>query len=149
MKTLDLRSDTVTRPSPGMRDAMASAEVGDDVYGEDPTVNRLQEEAAQLLGKAAGLFVPSGTMDLSRLAPALSSIRRAQTEAPNRNLIAHFEVRRRSTVSCQSPSFIALSTSFSFRSAYGLPGFSSSDCLNVASARSKSPVLKYAFARKS
>ncbi len=59
---IDLRSDTVTKPSDAMRDAMARAIVGDDVYGEDPTVNRLQEMAAALLGKAAALFVPSGTM---------------------------------------------------------------------------------------
>jgi threonine aldolase len=58
----DLRSDTVTRPSEGMREAMATAEVGDDVYGEDPTVNRLQERVAGLLDKDAGLFVPSGVM---------------------------------------------------------------------------------------
>ncbi len=59
---IDLRSDTVTRPTPEMRRAMAEAEVGDDVYGEDPTVNRLQERAAELLGCEAALFVPSGTM---------------------------------------------------------------------------------------
>lgn len=59
---IDLRSDTVTRPSQAMRQAMAQAEVGDDVYGEDPTVNRLQERVASLLGKEAALFVPSGTM---------------------------------------------------------------------------------------
>jgi threonine aldolase len=58
---IDLRSDTVTKPSSGMRDAMARAEVGDDVYGEDPTVNRLQEVGAALVGKKAALFVPSGT----------------------------------------------------------------------------------------
>jgi len=57
-----MRSDTVTRPSQAMRDAMANAEVGDDVYGEDPTVNRLQDVAADRLGKEAALFVPSGTM---------------------------------------------------------------------------------------
>jgi threonine aldolase len=62
MKTLDLRSDTVTRPTPAMREAMSKAEVGDDVYFEDPTVNRLQAVAAELLGKQAALFVPSGTM---------------------------------------------------------------------------------------
>jgi len=62
MKPIDLRSDTVTLPSPGMREAMARAEMGDDVYGEDPTVNRLQETVADLLGKEAALFVPSGTM---------------------------------------------------------------------------------------
>ncbi len=59
---IDLRSDTVTRPSPAMRQVMAAAEVGDDVFGEDPTVNRLQEQLAELLGKEAALFVPSGTM---------------------------------------------------------------------------------------
>jgi len=58
----DLRSDTVTRPSEGMRQAMYEAEVGDDVYGEDPTVNRLQERMADRLGTEAALFVPSGTM---------------------------------------------------------------------------------------
>ena len=59
---IDLRSDTVTRPTLEMRQAMANAEVGDDVYGEDPTVNQLQDEAATLLGVEATLFVPSGTM---------------------------------------------------------------------------------------
>ncbi|MDA0737973.1 MAG: low-specificity L-threonine aldolase [Nitrospirae bacterium] len=59
---IDLRSDTVTQPSQAMREAMARAEVGDDVYGEDPTVNRLQTTAAQLLGKEAALFVPTGVM---------------------------------------------------------------------------------------
>ena len=62
MRSIDLRSDTVTRPTPGMREAMAKAEVGDDVYGEDPSVNRLQERVAALLGKEAALFFPSGTM---------------------------------------------------------------------------------------
>jgi threonine aldolase len=59
---IDLRSDTVTRPTPAMRRAMAEAEVGDDVYQEDPTVNRLEQRAAEILGKEAGLFVPTGTM---------------------------------------------------------------------------------------
>lgn len=59
---IDLRSDTVTKPTEGMRKAMARAEVGDDVYGEDPSVNRLQDMAAAMLGKRAALFVPSGTM---------------------------------------------------------------------------------------
>jgi threonine aldolase len=62
MDIIDLRSDTVTQPTPAMRRAMAEAEVGDDVYGEDPSINRLQEMAAVMLGKEAGLFVPSGTM---------------------------------------------------------------------------------------
>ena len=59
---IDLRSDTVTKPTPAMRRAMAEAEVGDDVYGEDPTVNRLQERAAEIFEKEAALFVPSGSM---------------------------------------------------------------------------------------
>ena len=61
-RPIDLRSDTVTRPTPAMRKAMAEAEVGDDVYREDPTVNRLEEKAAGLLGKEAALFVPTGSM---------------------------------------------------------------------------------------
>src|SRR4051812_17900621 len=59
---IDLRSDTVTRPSDAMRRAMAAADVGDDVFGEDPTVRSLEERVADLLGKEAALFVPSGTM---------------------------------------------------------------------------------------
>lgn len=62
MKIIDLRSDTVTQPTPAMREAMYRAEVGDDVFGEDPTVNRLEEMAAERLGKEAALFVASGTM---------------------------------------------------------------------------------------
>lgn len=62
MNYIDLRSDTVTKPTAEMRDAMARAEVGDDVYGEDPTAVRLQERAAEIMGKEAALFVPSGTM---------------------------------------------------------------------------------------
>lgn len=71
---VDLRSDTLTRPTPPMRQAMASAEVGDDVYGEDPTVNRLQDEVAERFGREAALFVPSGVManqiGIKVLAPA-------------------------------------------------------------------------------
>jgi threonine aldolase len=62
MSMIDLRSDTVTRPTPAMRRAMFEAEVGDDVYGEDPTVNRLEARAAEVIGKEAALFVPTGTM---------------------------------------------------------------------------------------
>ncbi len=61
-RRVDLRSDTVTQPTPAMRQAMAAAEVGDDVLGDDPTVRRLEEEVAERLGQEAGLFVPSGTM---------------------------------------------------------------------------------------
>ncbi len=73
-KVIDLRSDTVTQPTPAMREAMACAEVGDDVYGEDPTVNRLEEMAAGQMGKPAGLFVASGTM--GNLVAALTHCRR-------------------------------------------------------------------------
>lgn len=71
MDWIDLRSDTVTQPTPAMRQAMEAAPVGDDVYGEDPSVNRLQELAAERMGKEAGLFVPSGTM--GNLAAILAS----------------------------------------------------------------------------
>ncbi len=62
MKQIDLRSDTVSQPTPAMRSAMKSAQLGDDVFGEDPTINRLQEMAAEITGKPAGLFLPTGTM---------------------------------------------------------------------------------------
>lgn len=74
MKTVDLRSDTVTRPTPSMRDAMARAEVGDDVFGDDPGVNALQARIAALLGFEAALFVPSGTQ--SNLCAILSHCER-------------------------------------------------------------------------
>jgi threonine aldolase len=83
MNVVDLRSDTVTRPSPGMRRAMAEAEVGDDVFGDDPTVNRLQDQVAQLLGKEAALFVASGTMGNAVAV-------RAQTE-PGQEIVLHRE----------------------------------------------------------
>lgn len=70
MNSIDLRSDTVSWPTPAMREAMANAEVGDDVWGDDPTVNRLQAIAAERVGKEAALFVPSGTM--GNLAAALA-----------------------------------------------------------------------------
>jgi len=61
-KIIDLRSDTLTKPSPEMRKAMYEAEVGDDVFKEDPTVNKLEDYSAELLGKEAALYVPSGMM---------------------------------------------------------------------------------------
>ncbi|MHC4697995.1 MAG: threonine aldolase family protein [Planctomycetota bacterium] len=78
---VDLRSDTVTRPSPEMRKAMAEAQVGDDVFGDDPTVNRLQEKVAVLLGKEAAIYLPSGTM-------ANQTAIRSQTQ-PGDEIIAH------------------------------------------------------------
>ncbi|MGA9178830.1 MAG: beta-eliminating lyase-related protein, partial [Desulfobacterales bacterium] len=62
MRIVDMRSDTITQPTPAMRKAMSEAKVGDDVFGEDPTVNRLEEMVAERLGKEAALFVASGTM---------------------------------------------------------------------------------------
>jgi len=80
---VDLRSDTVTRPTPGMRKAMAEAVVGDDVFGDDPTVTRLQERVASLLGKPAAIYVPSGTM-------ANQTAIRSQTQAGD-EVIVHGE----------------------------------------------------------
>ncbi len=62
MRMIDLRSDTVTKPTAAMRKAMAEAEVGDDVYGEDPTVNKLEARAAEVFGREAAIFVPTGSM---------------------------------------------------------------------------------------
>ena len=76
MKQIDLRSDTVTHPTPAMIQAMSTAEVGDDGWGDDPTVNRLQEAVADMLGKEAALFVPSGTM--ANLASLLSHCQRGE-----------------------------------------------------------------------
>ena len=73
---VDMRSDTVTRPTEGMRAAMAAADVGDDVYGDDPSVNALQEKAAKLLGKEAALFVSSGTQ--SNLCAMLAHCQRGE-----------------------------------------------------------------------
>jgi threonine aldolase len=76
MKPIDLRSDTVTKPSPAMREAMARADVGDDVFGDDPTVNKLQEVAAARFGTQAGLFFPSGTQ--SNLAALMAHCQRGE-----------------------------------------------------------------------
>jgi len=82
-RTVDLRSDTVTKPTPEMRRVMAEAEVGDDVLGDDPTINRLQEKVARLLGKEAAVYVPSGTM-------ANQTAIRAQTE-PGDEIVADLD----------------------------------------------------------
>ncbi|HYO81140.1 MAG TPA: beta-eliminating lyase-related protein, partial [Bryobacteraceae bacterium] len=70
---IDLRSDTVTRPTAAMREAMFRAEVGDDVYREDPTVNKLEERSATVMGKEAALFLPTGTMGNTCAIAALTS----------------------------------------------------------------------------
>jgi threonine aldolase len=88
---IDLRSDTVTRPTQAMRQAMAEAEVGDDLYGEDPTVNRLQEEAAGLLGFEAALFVPTGTMG-NEVAIRVLTERGDQVLAEERSHVVEYEL---------------------------------------------------------
>ncbi len=90
VRLLDFRSDTVTRPTDAMREAMAAAEVGDDVMGEDPTVNRLEAEVASLLGFDAALFVPSGTM-ANQIALWLHTERAGQVVAENNSHIALYE----------------------------------------------------------
>jgi len=91
MDPIDLRSDTVTRPSEAMRQAMAQAPVGDDVYGEDPTVNRLQARVAEVLGKEAGVFVPSGSMG-NLIALYLQAGRGGEVLAHEHSHIIHYEV---------------------------------------------------------
>ena len=89
--TIDLRSDTVTLPTPAMRQAMASAEVGDDVYGEDPTVNRLEQRAAELMGREAALFVPTGSMG-NQIAIHLHTKPGSEVVADARAHVFHFEM---------------------------------------------------------
>jgi len=94
---IDLRSDTVTLPSPAMREAMYRAEVGDDVYGEDPTINRLQELAAERTGKEAALFVPTGTMGNATAVLAHAG-RGEAVMVGNQSHIYHYEVGGASTL---------------------------------------------------
>jgi threonine aldolase len=91
LEPIDLRSDTVTKPTSAMRQAMAAAPVGDDVYGEDPTVNRLQDRVAALLGKEAGLFVPSGSMG-NLIALYLQAGRGGEVLAHTDSHIIHYEL---------------------------------------------------------
>src|ERR671917_1352056 len=95
---IDLRSDTVTKPTPSMRRAMADAEVGDDVYGEDPTVNRLQERAAELLGKEAALFVPTGSMG-NQIAVKLHTRPGEEVVIEERGHIYNYEMAAMSAIS--------------------------------------------------
>ena len=98
MRLIDFRSDTVTKPTPSMRRAMAEAEVGDDVYGEDPTVNRLQERAAELLGKEEALFVPTGTMG-NQIAVKLHTRPGQEVVIEERGHIYNYEMAAMSAVS--------------------------------------------------
>jgi threonine aldolase len=95
---IDLRSDTVTKPTPAMRRAMAEAEVGDDVYGEDPTVNRLQERAAEIFEKAAALFVPTGSMG-NQIAVKLHTRPGTEVVIEERGHIFNFEMATMAAVS--------------------------------------------------
>ncbi len=98
MRLIDLRSDTVTKPTPSMRRAMAEAEVGDDVYGEDPTVNRLQERAAEMFGKEAALFVPTGSMG-NQIAVKLHTRPGEEVVIEERGHIYNYEMAAMSAVS--------------------------------------------------
>jgi threonine aldolase len=102
MQPIDLRSDTVTRPTPEMRRAMADAEVGDDVYGEDPTVNRLERRAAELLGMEAALFVPSGTMG-NAIAIRVLTQRGDELLAERRSHVVRYELSGMSVLSGVMP----------------------------------------------
>ena len=102
MKPIDLRSDTVTRPTPEMRKAMAEAEVGDDVYGEDPTVNRLEARAAEVLGMEAALFVPSGTMG-NAIAIRILTARGDEVLVERRSHVVRYELSGMSVLSGVMP----------------------------------------------
>lgn len=101
----DLRSDTVTTPTPEMREAMAQAPVGDDVYGEDPTVNQLQAEVARLTGHEAGLFMPSGTMT-NQVAIALHTRRGEEVICAEGSHIYEWELGMMATFSGVVPRFV-------------------------------------------
>lgn len=103
---IDLRSDTVTRPTLAMREAMASAEVGDDVYAEDPTVNALQRRAADLLGKEAALFVPSGTMG-NQIAIACHTKRGEEVICEARSHVLDYEMGAMAALSGVIPRAVA------------------------------------------
>lgn len=98
MKWIDLRSDTVTQPTPEMRKAMSEAVVGDDVYSDDPTVNELERLAAEMLGKEAALFVPSGTFG-NQLALLTHTLRGDEVIVPSSNHIFVHEVGAASVIS--------------------------------------------------
>jgi threonine aldolase len=105
MKPIDLRSDTVTRPTPEMRRAMAEAEVGDDVYGEDPTVNRLEARAAAILGMEAALFVPSGTMG-NAIAVRILTRRGDEVLVERRSHVVRYELAGMSVLSGVMPRMV-------------------------------------------
>lgn len=103
---IDLRSDTVTRPTPAMRAAMASAEVGDDVYGEDPTINRLEARAAEIFNREAAIYVPTGTMG-NQIAIRLHTDHGQEVICESRSHILDWEMAMMSAFSGCSPRTIA------------------------------------------
>ncbi len=105
VRLIDLRSDTVTQPTPEMRRAMAEAEVGDDVYGEDPTINRLEARAAEVLGTEAALFVPSGTMG-NAIAIRLLTERGDEVLAERRSHVCRYELSGMSQISGVMPRIV-------------------------------------------
>lgn len=105
-RVVDLRSDTVTRPTAAMRRAMAEAEVGDDVYGEDPTVARLEATVAELAGKEAGLFVPSGTMG-NQIALAAHTRRGVEVIAPAGAHVYEYELGSMAALAGLMPRLVA------------------------------------------
>ncbi len=106
MKLIDLRSDTVTKPTPAMRHAMANAEVGDDVYGEDPTVNRLQDLVAERTGFEAALFMPSGSQS-NQVALAVHTKRGQEVVAPVGAHIYEYEIGAMAVVSGLVPRLVS------------------------------------------
>ncbi len=104
-RAVDLRSDTVTRPTPEMRRAMAEAEVGDDVYGEDPTVNRLEAAVAEMAGFEAALFVPSGTMG-NQIALAVHLRRGQEVIVPDGAHVYEYEPGSMAVISGALPRFV-------------------------------------------
>jgi threonine aldolase len=105
MTPIDLRSDTVTRPTPAMRQAMAEAEVGDDVFGEDPTVARLETRVAELLGFEAALFVPSGTMG-NAIAIRVLTERGDEVLVERRSHVVRYELSAMSVLSGVMPRMV-------------------------------------------
>jgi threonine aldolase len=103
---IDLRSDTVTRPTPAMRAAMAAAEVGDDVYGEDPTINRLEARAAEIFAREAAIFVPTGTMG-NQIAIRLHTDHGQEVICEARSHVLDWEMAMMSAFSGCSPRTIA------------------------------------------
>ena len=99
---VDLRSDTVTKPTPEMRRAMAEAEVGDDVYGEDPTLNRLEQRAAEIFGREAAIFVPSGSMG-NLIATKIHTRPGQEIICEERGHILNFEMAAMSAIACCMP----------------------------------------------